>query len=144
MGLTGTQPCDDPPREDGASPERQLLHCVFACAVIAVVVSDGGLVVLFSCLPPRKMSSHGVVRSPVSLSSLDGVMPLLLCKSGCFSTLIDCVSKSTYTFTSCSSGTFQQLDEDVYTPRSVHLAHDANGRESSAHLIFTGSHGDPV
>ena len=25
------------------------MHCVFACAVVAVVVSDGGFMVLFSC-----------------------------------------------------------------------------------------------
>ena len=31
--LTGTHPCDDPPRQDGEPPERQLVHCVVACAV---------------------------------------------------------------------------------------------------------------
>ena len=38
-------------------------HCVFACAVIAVAVTDLGIVVVCSCTPPRTMPSHGVARS---------------------------------------------------------------------------------
>ena len=146
---TGTHPCDDSPRQDGEPSERQLLHCVFACAVIAVVVSDGGIKVVFSCTPPRAMPSHGVVRSRDNTSTrqlvhdnaapsfLHGLMPPLHCKSGCFSTLICCISKSTTTFTSCCSGTFQRLDECVHTLRSRHLAHAARCCCWSLRLIDT-------
>ena len=76
-------------------------------------------------------------------------MLLLLFKSGCFSTLIDSVSDSITT--SCSSGTFRRCDEDVHAPRSLVTAAGVRGwsirfwvLSTSAHLICTGSHGDPV
>ena len=46
--LTGTHLCDDPPKQDGEPSVRQLVlacsahACVFACAVVVVVVTDCG------------------------------------------------------------------------------------------------------
>ena len=98
---------------------------MFACAVIAVVVSDGGVTVMFSCTNPRTMPSHGVVRQLV----LDNIAPPFLKRSCRYCSAsravsqhsFDCISKSTTTFTSCGSGTFQ-LDRGVHTPGSRHLA----------------------
>ena len=36
--LTGTHQCDDPPKQDGGSPERQHLHCVVASACVVVLL----------------------------------------------------------------------------------------------------------
>ena len=120
VGLDGDPP---PPRQDGEPSQRQLLHCLFAFAVIHVVVSGGGFIVLFSCtfleryrhtvscdlvvtLPP--ISSYMTTLPPPSFTG--SCRYLLLFKSECFSTLIDCISSKSTT-TSCGSGTFQRLDE---------------------------------
>ena len=39
--LTGTHPYDDPPRQDG-EPSQPARACMFACAVVVVVVTDCG------------------------------------------------------------------------------------------------------
>ena len=38
VGVDKDPPCDDPPRQDGESPKRQLLRCVVASACVVVLL----------------------------------------------------------------------------------------------------------
>ena len=69
--LTGTHLCDDPPRQDGESPKRQLVLCVVASACVVVLLC-GRHVRGETCYFPANSRVHKFKNSMIQKTEVRG------------------------------------------------------------------------